>query len=124
MPETTKKDFEIFKKECQLWIRKLGLSDWEVIFCFEALVGNDAQCNWNVDSRTAVIYLNVELDICTQSYVKILARHEIFELLLADISSFSRRRYNVNEIDIERAGHIIISRLENMLNKTNEILKE
>jgi len=30
--KTTKKDFELFKKECRSWIDKLELNNWSVYF--------------------------------------------------------------------------------------------
>ena len=35
--KTSKKDYELFKSECQRWIDKLGLTEWSMNFRFRDL---------------------------------------------------------------------------------------
>ena len=60
--KTTKKDFEVFKKECEKWVNFFGLIDYEWVYYHEKDVQARARfdCNWA--GRIFSITLSTEWD--------------------------------------------------------------
>jgi len=114
---TTKKDFELFKKEVGKWITTLGLFSWDVTIQHnDELEDSYGSCQVNPTGRTACISLNINWDDeePTPHRVKLTAFHEVCELLFFPYSLMAQERYaNEEQLIIER--HTIISTLERVI---------
>jgi|GEM_PF-1218156 len=108
--------FKIFKKEVEFWLEKFGLKDWCVFISHEpiGIDSEDGACSYEKTSRVATISLNkytpgYEL---TPNLVKLIAFHEVCELLLAPLITLCYLR-TFSETELEGEKHAIIRRLEN-----------
>ena len=119
MTYTTLKDFELFKRECNKWIYRLGLHDWEITFFHEPLDGYDAEITSYLKAKEAVIRFSKTINIQTATrnmQIKRDAQHEIFHLLLENLYHYARDRYFLEDVyRIEE--HIIIHRLQKAFDK-------
>lgn len=110
--QTTKKDFELFKKECQKWIDRFELSNWNVYFYH----GNDedkqivAQIYTELTKRSVAVNLNTEIDENIVLNIPEIAKHEMIHLLLADIIELGWRRF-VTKDELESAEESLVSKL-------------
>ncbi len=114
--KTSKKDYELFKKECRKWRDILGLMNWEICWVHDKIDETSrAEIVADPTSRIAVITLNTEwsTDIVTDNLIKRTAFHEIMELLLAQLGLFGN--YYISEGLVEEEIHKIIRTLENVL---------
>lgn len=116
--KTTKKHFEIFKKECAKWIEYFGLKDWDVGYIHKKDDDNFGTCGYNMVSCHATISLTTNWgdEEPTVSAIKRVAFHEVAELLLARLVSVAHTR-SATDYDIEEATHGIIRRMENSVLK-------
>ena len=92
--KTTRKHFEIFKKECEYWIDKFGLKDWDI--AFEHKSGDNlASARWDIHARWCIIKLATDWEHIkpTDYELKSTAYHEVVELLLADMYTMAGWRY-------------------------------
>lgn len=119
--KTTKKDFELFKSECQKWIDRFGLTEWTVHFKFNSLSDRyiRARTNYDINAGSAAITLNrdSENDPTKVYYGTSLAdtaKHEVLHLLFAKLSSKATSRY-LNDGELEEAEHAILMRLMKVL---------
>lgn len=112
---TTEKDFKLFKKECERWLRLFGLSSWGVSFVHMTEEGNLAECASHFSARHAVLGLGkVWPTPATHDEIVRCAVHEVLELLLAPIQYLGEsREWKSAEFDKER--HAVIRRLEKVL---------
>jgi len=113
--KTTKKDFQMFKKECQKWIDILGLKDWHFWYehkeCDENCI---AQYLEDPSARACTIYFATELhDKLTVHDVKSSAFHEIMELYMNDLRLLARTGNSYERVD--EATHRVVRMLENVL---------
>lgn len=121
--KTTKKDFNLFCKECLRWQEILGLSGFELRFVHgnamsDKIYGN---CMVDVTARTALIRLckdwpeakSFGIHLCDQE-IRLTAFHEICHVWLDLLSSCARARY-IYAHEIEEAEHDIIRTLEKVL---------
>ena len=107
----TKKDFEVFKKECQRLINLLGLNGWEVVYYWTQLVkGRFAEINTESKNMTAGISFTktIEVDDSYVDNIKSHAQHEVFHLLLGKMSDLAKARY-LNEDEIYSAEEEVIN---------------
>jgi len=115
MVKTTKKDFELFKKECQKWIDIVGLKDWH--FWYEHDETNEnciAQYLDDVQGRSCVIYFTTGLDDKLSNHdIKSGAFHEIVELYMKDLRKMALTAHSYAMVD--EATHRVIRMLENVL---------
>ena len=113
--KTTKKDFELFKKECQDWIDILGLKDWEVRFKYEFVSDdNFAETEFNTIQRWVDIKLNMEWPIKpTNQEIKKAAFHEALELRFADIRMIASSR-SFDQDALTGETHKIINVFQNI----------
>ena len=118
MAKTTKKDFEIFKKEVRKWKDILGLQDWEIC-CIHGGADGDSRANYltNIAGRICTIFLTDDWDGCfeekTERAIKQIAFHEVVELTLQDLRVYAL--YFINAEFVEEATHKIVRMLENVL---------
>jgi len=121
--KTTKKDFELFKREVRRWVDKFGLYDWEIVFTHTEDDGARAGYDRNDEGRSIVFNLSAEYDSLTYSTenIKVSAFHEVTEgLLLAPLDNMiDRRRYGYGERN--EALHQIVRTLEHVFfNQENQ----
>ncbi len=112
--KTTKKHFEIFKKECAKWIEFFGLKDWEIGYHHQEDDDTLASLKYDLSGGWATIYLATEWERKEPTIleVKECAFHEVCELLLARIRTLAMYRFTTRD-EIEEATHGIIRRMEN-----------
>jgi hypothetical protein len=119
--KTTKRHFEIFKKECKKWIEIFGLKEWSYYFFHD---------NWDEKNRASVIYNVVKRTVSinletkwntppTVNDIKITAFHEVCEVLLGPIYLIAESR-SFDSSDLDSQCHSIIRRLENSLFKFDQ----
>ncbi len=115
--KTTRADFELFKRECERWIRYFGLNDWYIEY--EHTPGKDGARAWfNTEVLDGITKIELTKDwgsdIVTIEAIKKSAFHEICELLLARFYANAITRYTIQN-DINESRHAIIRILENTL---------
>ena len=116
--KTTKKDFIIFKKECEKWIEIFGLKGWRVEFFHKKGKGARAQCHYHTTDRVLDFYFNTEWNSeVTDKKIRTTAFHETCEGLLCRIRVLSEYRFTT-QLEIDEEIHSIIRTLENVLWKT------
>ena len=118
MFKTTKKHFNLFKKECDYWIKEFGLTNWCVRYYHRKDSKQEvhAWCNFEFSGRAVDITLNAEVDddykLNPEFETKLSAFHEVCEVLLFPLRYLAEARFLTdNEIDPEI--HNIIRTLEN-----------
>ena len=117
--KTTKKHFEIFKKECEKWIKVFGLYGWKFYYRHENRDDARAYCVWpdNIDDTQFTIILSVDFDDSfTIEDIKLSAFHEIMEAFLYRITYFACARFCCLE-DIREEKHHIIRTPEHVIFK-------
>ena len=80
-----KKHFDLFKKECQRWIKKLGINDYRIEFFIDYQDENNrCYIQRNLRGATIDVYfcanstLSTDLEKCKRT-----AKHEMIHILLA-----------------------------------------
>ena len=113
--KTTKKDFELFKTECQKWIDKLGLHEWDFYFKLADLKGSVATTACDCEGHIAKITLNTNIDrtACFHS-LEDTAKHEILHVLMSPLMTKATYRY-VRYDELDEAEHSILMRLIKLL---------
>ena len=119
--KTTHKHFEIFKEECEKWIKMFGLTNW----CVRYYHKKDS--DGSTFSQTKYAYSGKAVDVCLninwpndipQSKVafelKQSAFHEVCEILLYPIRYLAECRY-LTDSEIDPEIHNIIRTLENVV---------
>ena len=120
--KTTKKDFEIFKTECEKWIEIFGLKGWAIEFYHkDDLKDSRASCSYDVVSRSASLYLNITWheDTVSEANIRKSAFHEVCEVMLCNIRCLAETRF-ISKIEIDEECHAIIRTLENVLWSEND----
>ena len=114
--KTTAKDFALFKRECRAWIEKFGLADWDILWAHEKDdPGILANCRTDYN-RQATISLNAVWQETqpTDVEIKLTAKHEAMELLLAPLLILANARF-IDRDSVPRETHAIINRLMRVL---------
>ena len=121
MYKTTKADFSEFKAECDRWISHFGLLDWEVCYTHDGDSDDTrATCYPDYEARIVILTLGTEWTMKPEKHeVKMIAFHEVCELLLSPLSLAADNRYTTKGTIIA-AIHSIIRRLENTVFKDGE----
>ena len=115
--KTNKKDFEVFKEECNKWVDYYGLKSWIIDYTHSNKYHNNlATCNTNITNRSCVINLTInwETDQVTDYWVRRWAFHEVCELFLANLRALAFYRHTTED-EIKEEVHAIIRTLENEL---------
>ena len=113
--KATKKDFELFRKEAEKWIKYLGLLNWEVRYCYD--IDNDcrASCTADNNGRIATLAFSLHWPYKPKtSEIRLVAFHEVAELLLEPLEHIANSIYR-NQGEFEAAKHDVIRTLENTL---------
>lgn len=113
MAKTTKKDFELFKKECRKWQEILGLKDWYFDFEHDLIFDSHEACaSMDLNAMQVSLILSTEWERePTEEMLKLAAFHEICEVLLGGLSSLGTERFNVSREDMASEVHRVIQRL-------------
>ena len=110
--ETTRKDFEVFKAECQKWIDYWGLSSYNFYFFHEVPDGLPrcrAACRSDYCARHVSLFLNTVWDEPpVKNEIQLVAFHEVDEALLSRYHFLAQERF-VSEDELEAARHEIIA---------------
>ena len=114
----TNKDFEVFKKECKIWINKFGLYEWDILYSFEDVPESAGSTEVGYEGCWAIITLSTEYpndDMLPKNpHIKKVALHECLELLLATFNILGKSRiFDESEFNHER--HRIINKLMRIL---------
>lgn len=112
-----KKDrFDLFKRECDKWIKYYGLNNWHVKYEEMDDDINSGLCSFDLQNRMAVISLNTNK---AEENVNpsLIAFHEVTELFFARIRYLATERY-IQPDEIDDALHECIRTLENCLWKS------
>jgi len=118
--ETSKKNFEHFKKECKKWIDIFELNNWSVHYSTLKNTGSYGACFANISA-----YM-VTLSFCekwednvfklTKENISHIALHEVLHLLLARVVEYGDSRY-VTESELIEAGEELVNKLTHFLEK-------
>lgn len=112
MYKTTKNHFEIFKKECWLWIKSFGIRDFEYYFEHKLWEGSFAHTQTNLEAKNVQFTFSTEFTIpITIKHIKRVAFHEVQEVLFADIRYYLSEHYALWFVN--NKIHKIIRILEN-----------
>lgn len=111
--QITKREFAIFKAECQRWIKIFGLTEWKIHYHFEDVPDGLAGINRDFEGKIARISLNPFQERVPKREVNVRssARHEILHLLLGELDWMEGRR-NISANSWAAAEHGVIRRLE------------
>lgn len=116
--KTTKKHFEIYKKECQKWIDRFELNNWDVCFGLTSKKGVHGRIGSNLDGYNATLFLCEDWDDrikpLTKENIKKVAKHEVIHLLLLRLSINAGTRFVTPEQLIE-AEEELVRKLENII---------
>ncbi len=122
LQKLTKTDFETFKKECNKWIKILGLYGWDMNYKMEDLDGDRAHVSGMYEGRLATVFINSDADsfffksgsITKLNEIKSSAKHEILELFLYRLRAMAFDR-NINKDEWNAETHQIIHTLDRLL---------
>ena len=117
--KTTKKDFEVFKRECEYWVKKLQLDDMEIHYWHENPTNERADASTSIDTvgRRADIRFSVDNfdpNEFSLKYIKDVARHEMLHILLDGLNDVAHSRFILRD-QITQATEVIIRKLEKIL---------
>ncbi len=116
--KTTKKHFDIFKRECDIWIKKLELDDIDIRVSKTNIgKGDAAHCDrGRLDTAVIDIRLNSDLDkedLATKT-LKETARHEIIHALIGEFAALGYNRF-VTSSEMVKAEEKLVVKLEKLL---------
>ena len=119
MTKTTKKHFELFKQECQKWLEKLKLDNWEVHYDWREDDGNRASCSADLSGYIATLNLSADWgdnrqEPITDDEERSCAKHEVIHLLLARLSANAKSRY-ISRDDMEESEEELVCKLEKII---------
>ena len=114
--ETTKKDFEAFKKECEKWYDKLRLEEWDLVYYHEDLKQSNAVAKINIVlvGKSAAIIFNKVINNSIAFKFEEAAKHEVIHLLLANISELGWSRFTTED-EIRTAEEALVRKLEKII---------
>lgn len=120
MNKTTKKDFEMFKMECEKWIDFWGLKEYSYNFYHEKRESRGlAFSRLNASDYWASLILNTNWceHKITDLKIKECAFHEVAHVLLERLFSCATARF-LSEEEINSELESVIKRMENCIFKT------
>jgi len=116
--ETTKKHLEIFENECNKWIDKLSVTDWDIRICGLGKMDSLAKTQLGLRGRTASVWLNEEYDEINdfngKGYLQKIAKHEIIHVLIGRLTCLSDEKYITDDERYESVEELVV-RLEKLL---------
>ena len=115
--KTTKKDYELFKKECLYWIKRFELNNSRIYFEYKDLGENiGANCSPSTNGNmTLALALEIHPFHRTQNEeIKYLAKHEVLHSLLGVLSELAHSRY-VGQDELLDAEERLVRKLVNII---------
>jgi len=118
--KTSKKDFEIFKKEFMRWVEIFGLKGHHLNFRLEPLRTNNsdsfryAEIDICEEGKWANVTLNINQNGSNKTRVKQHAKHEAIHLLIHKIGWIGKCRY-LNDGEIDNEDERLVRILEKVL---------
>ena len=115
MTKTTKKDFELFMKECKIWEERLRLDGWSILYLHEEAGKALAETDITPDTRTVCVRLNTEwTDPINTEAIKETAKHEMIHVLLGRMSGNASYRYT-SKIELDESEEELVYKLEKII---------
>jgi len=116
MAKTTKKDFELFRREVERWLEIYGLKGWSVEILHKTYVENSsASLFYRVGARDAEYYLSKDFGKDkTELGVRLAAFHEVTHHLLGKLIHVAVERSHDEDM-INAEEHEVIKTLQNTL---------
>lgn len=116
----TQKQYDLFKSECEKWIKVFELSSFEIRFFWEKLDDNLAEVRTGQVSKGIIeVYFTKELkdniDYIDDNYIKMTAKHEAIHCLVAEITEAGWDRFTTKDE--------LIKLEEKLVNKLIKIIK-
>ena len=117
--KTTKKQFEIFKKNVEDYITQFELYDW-AICVIHAEVEGIAQTNLDLKNKHAVVAFALDMpdwmepSIKDSDYLDTVAKHEVSHILIGRLSCIAGTRCTTEE-EITEATEELANKLTNLL---------
>lgn len=103
----------LFVKCLDKWIKKFGLTNWDINVVVESLNGDMGSTIASSVDRMALIKIDPDAIGCDAD-IEFTARHEILELILMPLNQCAQSRF-VSEVEIDGSRHDIIRRFENFI---------
>lgn len=118
--KTTRKDFKLFKSECEYWINKLKIDDVRVAYSItEPAMDGDASTLQDFAAKYVEIKLTPDLyphqGETLNEMIKRLAKHEVIHILIGEMMIVAMARFT-NEEEIRSCNHRIVRKLEKLIN--------
>ena len=114
---TTKTHYNLFKSECNKWVKKLELSHWNIGYRHEKLSDSEAQTAFNLNGMVATITLNTDidpLDTNINEYIKECAKHEVIHILCGRLTENANARF-VDKNDLYESVEELVTKLTKFL---------
>ena len=104
--------FDLFVSEFNYWYEQFGLGEWDIDFGQRDNGENAATIETSHTSRTAEVWLDSSFDSdnCTLNDIRLFAKHEALELLLADMHLLMTTD-RVYKFEAVEQTHKVINRL-------------
>jgi hypothetical protein len=121
--KTTKKDFELFKKECQKWIDRFELNKYDVAYDWHKMNEANAMMNNQESGMVATISLSNKIDYDkfdfpqyknVNEFIKEKAKHEVIHLLIGRYREYANSRF-VSKNEISEAEEELVRKLEKII---------
>jgi len=128
MVKILEEHFKIFREECEYWLNRYQLGDYDTLILNKNNSNQkDAQA-WQLSdhaNKWAVLALAknwIAENEFTDTEIRKQAYHEVNELLLDSLDTLAKERFNITVDRIDEARHGIIMRLQTAF--FNQSLKE
>ncbi len=115
--KTNKKDFELFKLECEKWINKFELNGFQFRFYWKEDDTNRACVDINQIKQGLIkIYFGKEWsnDPITEKEIKKIAKHEMIHCLIADFAFSAYKRF-MTEDELYKLEEKLVNRLNKLI---------
>lgn len=116
--KTTRKDFEKFCKEADVWVKRFQLNDWEIHYVWRDLEdGVGAKTSYDTAAMCAEIALNHKQEAMSRQYEKTpeeYAKHEVIHLLLAPLTDLAESRFCTQD-QLTSVEHALVQKLMKLL---------
>lgn len=116
--KTTKKQFELFKRECRYWVERFKLDNYRIYFSWDADERTYAQCSVNLKGQNCTFWFtknwNNEIRPLNNEEIKEVAKHEVIHALLGRLTENSFSRF-VTEIELAEAEEELVRKLQNLI---------
>jgi len=116
---TSRSDFMYFEKCVRKWVRKLGLTAWDVTVCLgDTDADSMAECLCHLQQNSATITLSTEFETerkWNKKEIEATAVHEVLEMMFSKIRCFASQ--GISETLVDAEVHTLIQLWTNFLLK-------